>query len=112
MSELLIVVDNLKDWGPYYPTENVITFEDYLARQETHKKARTRVINLCRNYRYLSKGYYCSLLAEARDHHVLPSIRVINDLNQPVPATEKAAAGLMKEWEALRSCTNLTAQRG
>lgn len=82
MSELLIVVDSLKDWGPYYPTENVITFEDYLARQETHKKARTRVINLCRNYRYLSKGYYCSLLAEARDHHVLPSIRVINDLNQ------------------------------
>lgn len=82
MSELLIVVDSLKDWGPYYPTENVITFEDYLARQEEHKKARTRVINLCRNYRYLSKGYYCSLLAEARDHHVLPSVRVINDLNQ------------------------------
>lgn len=82
MSELLIVVDSLKDWGPYYPTENVITFEDYLARQEENKKARTRVINLCRNYRYLSKGYYCSLLAEARGHHVLPSVRVINDLNQ------------------------------
>lgn len=82
MSELLIVVDSLKDWGPYYPTENVITFEDYLTRQEENKKARTRVLNLCRNYRYLSKGYYCSLLAEARDHHVLPSVRVINDLNQ------------------------------
>ncbi|MEZ5381332.1 MAG: CapA family protein [Microthrixaceae bacterium] len=37
---------------------------------------------------------------------------VINDLNQPVPATDKAAAGLMKEWEALRSCTNLAAERG
>ena len=82
MSELLVVVDSLKDWGPYYPTENVITFEDYLARQEENKKSRTRVINLCRNYKYLSKGYYCSLLAEARDHHVLPSVRVINDLNQ------------------------------
>ena len=26
-----------------------------------------RVINLCHDYRYLGLGYYCSLLAEARD---------------------------------------------
>ena len=40
------------------------------------------MINLCRSYKYLSKGYYCSLLGEARDHHIMPSLRVINDLNQ------------------------------
>lgn len=31
---------------------------------------------------YLSKGYYCSLLAEARSHRVLPSVRTINDLRE------------------------------
>lgn len=82
MSQLLVVVDALKDWAPYFPFEDVITFEDYLSRQDGPKKSRTRVINLCRSYKYLSKGYYCSLLGEARDHHVLPSLRVINDLNQ------------------------------
>ncbi|MBP6725194.1 MAG: RimK-like ATPgrasp N-terminal domain-containing protein, partial [Halioglobus sp.] len=30
---------------------------------------RTRIINLCRNFDYLSEGYYCSLLAEARGHN-------------------------------------------
>jgi glutathione synthase/RimK-type ligase-like ATP-grasp enzyme len=82
MSQLLVVVDSLKDWAPYFPAEDVITFEDYLSRQDGNKKNRTRVINLCRSYKYLSKGYYCSLLSEARGHHVLPSLRVINDLNQ------------------------------
>jgi len=28
----------------------------------------------------LSKGYYCSLLAEARKHQVLPSVKTINAL--------------------------------
>ena len=82
MSQLLVVVDSLKDWAPYFPAEDVITFDDYLSRQDGKKKTRTRVINLCRSYKYLSKGYYCSLLGEARDHHVMPSLRVINDLNQ------------------------------
>lgn len=82
MSQLLVVVDSLKDWAPYFPAEDVITFDAYLSRQDGKKKTRTRVINLCRSYKYLSKGYYCSLLGEARDHHVMPSLRVINDLNQ------------------------------
>ena len=82
MSQLLVVVESKKDWAPYFPFEDLITFEEYLSRQDGLKKSRTRVINLCRSYKYLSKGYYCSLLGEARDHHVLPSLRVINDLNQ------------------------------
>jgi len=82
MSQLLVVVDSLKDWAPYFPAEDVITFDAYLTLQDSKKKTRTRVINLCRSYKYLSKGYYCSLLGEARDHHMMPSLRVINDLNQ------------------------------
>jgi glutathione synthase/RimK-type ligase-like ATP-grasp enzyme len=37
---------------------------------------------LCRSYRYLSVGYYCSLLAEARRHRVIPSVRTLNDLSR------------------------------
>jgi glutathione synthase/RimK-type ligase-like ATP-grasp enzyme len=40
------------------------------------------VINLCQSARYLSRGYYCSLLAEARGHHVVPSVMTLNDLGR------------------------------
>lgn len=80
MSNFFVVVDNLKDWSPYYPSQDVITFDDYLHRVHKTEGARVRVINLSRRYKYLSTGYYCSLLAEARGHHVLPSVRTLNDV--------------------------------
>lgn len=80
MSMLLIVVDTLEDWAPYFPSGDVISFDQYLNLPDT--KGRVRIINLCRSRRYLSPGYYCSLLAEARGHNILPSLKVINDLSQ------------------------------
>lgn len=82
MANTLLVVDNLADWNPYYPSEQVISFEQYLASEHLHQDQRIRVINLCGDYAYLSDGYYCSLLAEARNHHVIPSVKVINDLGK------------------------------
>lgn len=79
MSRLLIVVESAQDWAPYFPSEQVITFDDYLQLPPA-KTNRTRVINLCRKFSYLSKGYYCSLLAEARGHSVIPSVKTLNDL--------------------------------
>lgn len=81
MSRLAIIVESLKDWAPFYPSEDVMTFEDYLARKYEENQ-RVRVINLCRSYKYLSKGYYCSLLAEARGHNVIPAVRTLNDLER------------------------------
>ena len=81
MSRLLIVVDRVKDWAPYYPSEDVLTFEDYV-QFSSSPGSRVRVINLCQCARYLSKGYYCSLLAEARGHHVVPSVMTLNDLRR------------------------------
>ncbi|WP_336368578.1 RimK family protein [Marinobacter sp. C2H3] len=81
MSRLLIVVDRAKDWAPYYPSEDVLTFEQYL-QYTAPASARVRVINLCQSARYLSQGYYCSLLAEARGHHVVPSVMTLNDLSR------------------------------
>jgi glutathione synthase/RimK-type ligase-like ATP-grasp enzyme len=81
MSRLLIVVDRPGDWAPYYPSEDVLSFAEYLAYSYTGS-GRVRVINLCQSAKYLSQGYYCSLLAEARGHHVVPSVMTLNDLSR------------------------------
>jgi glutathione synthase/RimK-type ligase-like ATP-grasp enzyme len=59
---------------------SLLTFNDYLHDYPKLGEPKLRVINLCDTEAYLSQGYYCSLLAEARQHQVLPSIRVINAL--------------------------------
>lgn len=82
MSQTLIVVDDLKDWSPFYPSDQVMSFETYLDGRQINDSQRTRIINLCNSYRYLADGYYCSLLAEARGHHVIPSVQVLNDLGK------------------------------
>lgn len=41
------------------------------------------VVNLCRSYQYLSKGYYVSLVAEARRQRVLPSLEKIEAAGSP-----------------------------
>jgi len=81
MAKLFIVIDKKEDWHSFYPSENVITAEEYLGADPS-PEAPSQVINLCRSYRYLSKGYYCSLLAEARGDRVFPSVRTINDLSR------------------------------
>ena len=82
MSRLVIVVEKASDWGSYYPSDNVVTAQDYLKEPVGADDERTQVINLCRTYKYLGTGYYVSLLAEARGHKVIPSVRAINDLRR------------------------------
>ncbi len=81
MATFLIVVEQLKDWHSDFPQQTVITARDYLSCPEKYRNRGLRVINLCRSYRYLSIGYYCSLLGEARRHRMLPSIQTITDLS-------------------------------
>lgn len=45
------------------------------------QKRGLQILNLCRSSKYLSVGYYTSLLAEARGHRVLPSVRSLLDLS-------------------------------
>jgi glutathione synthase/RimK-type ligase-like ATP-grasp enzyme len=82
MSRLYIVVERASDWGSYYPSDNVISALDYLRQPIGGDDQRTQVINLCRSFRYLGIGYYVSLLAEARGHRVIPSVRTLNDLRR------------------------------
>jgi len=81
MSEHIIVVENLKDWRGIAGDYPLVHVDDYLTGAEFAKRKDLRVINLCRGYQYLSTGYYCSLLAEARKHKVLPSVRTMLELS-------------------------------
>ena len=80
MHNPLIVVDDLRDFRWQDPNRLVITARDYIARGAPDRKPRRRVINLCRDYEYLSLGYYCSLLAEARGDRPLPSMEAMLDV--------------------------------
>jgi glutathione synthase/RimK-type ligase-like ATP-grasp enzyme len=80
MSAQLVIVEQRNDWKTQFPDAIVVLAKDYVSQQEYFKLKGVRVINLCRSYRYLSLGYYCSLLAEARSHKVIPSVRTITEL--------------------------------
>ncbi len=87
MHRTLIVVDNDALCGLLRDLDSdadqlpeVISFSQYLNDYPKRNEPKTRIINLCNTDRYLSKGYYCSLLAEARVHQILPSMHTINEL--------------------------------
>jgi glutathione synthase/RimK-type ligase-like ATP-grasp enzyme len=80
MSDHIVLVENLKDWRPHFPPLPLITAREYVGTADYLKQQKVSIINLCRSYRYLELGYYCSLLAEARHHKIIPAVRTITDL--------------------------------
>ncbi len=78
-----IVVDNPKNWDFFGRAIQVISSQDYLTNPKYSKSKNIRIFNLCRDYSYQSKGYYVSLLAEARGHLPLPTIKNLVDLREP-----------------------------
>lgn len=108
MAKIIVIVEKLKDWNSYYPVEQLMTPQDYLVNWDenlygskgNHEKI--KIINLCRNFKYLSSGYYCSLLAEARGHSAIPSVKAINDLSKSVLynlATEDIDLAIQKAFK-------------
>ncbi|WP_225920014.1 RimK family protein [Pseudomonas vanderleydeniana] len=82
-SQLVIIVERKEDWASYFPCEDIVTAQEYLEQSLAGEPGkRVQVINLCRSYRYLGHGYYCSLLAEARGHRVIPSVKTISELTR------------------------------
>ena len=82
MPRYTLVVDRLADWK--WPMEefDLISADAYLARGQKKGKATPRVINLCRRYGYLTAGYYCSLLAEARGQVPMPTVADVLSLTR------------------------------
>ncbi len=81
MANQLIVVEQPGDWRFGAPDCPVVHVDDYLTGEEYFNLKNVQVINLCRGYKYLTVGYYCSLLAEARGHRVIPSVKTVLDLS-------------------------------
>ncbi len=79
MQSTLILLDSLAQWKPYYETETITTAADYLQNEDLIDHP-LLVINLCGKLEYHTEGYYCSLLAQARGHKVLPDVDVLNRL--------------------------------
>ncbi len=80
MQTTLIILDRVSDWKPYYETDSIITAGEYLKNEQLSREA-FLIINLCSDLSYNSEGYYCSLLAQARKHKVIPSVDAINSLD-------------------------------
>jgi glutathione synthase/RimK-type ligase-like ATP-grasp enzyme len=82
MTGWVILVDQPKDLPNAETPHKVITTSEYLARPRLFDAARPKLVNLARSYAYQSKGYYASLLAEARGHRVVPSVETMLELRE------------------------------
>jgi len=76
----IIVVNRLENWNFSTHNISVITAQDYLTNPEFSTLKKARIFNLCKDFSYQSKGYYVSLLAEARGHLPIPAIKNIVDI--------------------------------
>lgn len=84
-SDHLIIVEKASDFRWSNPEIEIVTAEQYLADGHRIRSRPRKVINLCRSYSYLSVGYYCSLLAEARGDRVTPSVETILEVARRKP---------------------------
>ena len=75
----VIVTDNYQDWFQV-PDTSVVTARRYLAEPESGREAGVRLLNFCRTGRYQGRGYYVSLLAEARGQKPLPDVKTVEDV--------------------------------
>lgn len=82
MAEHILLVDDASQWGRDFPAHTVVPVREYLTGREWSSRRSLRVVNLCRDTQYHSPGYYASLLAEARGHKVIPSVRTLQDLSR------------------------------
>jgi glutathione synthase/RimK-type ligase-like ATP-grasp enzyme len=76
----IFIIDRAQDWPFELPGSSVVTARSYLADPGSGGGGDAQVINLCRSDRYQGRGYYVSLLAEARGHRPLPDVKTIEDL--------------------------------
>lgn len=79
----LVVVTERRDLPAEAPGLWIEEADRYLAGDPALSQDGLRVVNLCRTQRYLSRGYYVSLLADARGQIVLPTVESLEGLQHP-----------------------------
>jgi glutathione synthase/RimK-type ligase-like ATP-grasp enzyme len=82
MPHVIILVDQPEDFHGDPAGRNIVPVRDYISAAPVDGRRSVRVINLCRDYSYLGYGYYASLLAAARGHHVMPAAQTLIDMWQ------------------------------
>lgn len=75
----IIVTDHEQEWFEI-PDAAVLAARRYLEPDGDREASVRRVLNLCRTGRYQGRGYYVSLLAEARGQRPLPDVKTVEDL--------------------------------
>jgi glutathione synthase/RimK-type ligase-like ATP-grasp enzyme len=75
----VIVTDQKQNWFEI-PDATVLTARRYLAEPESGTQGSVRVLNLCRTGRYQGRGYYVSLVAEARGERAVADVKTIENL--------------------------------
>ncbi|TFZ05737.1 RimK family alpha-L-glutamate ligase [Ramlibacter henchirensis] len=91
----VMVTDKKLEWFEI-PDATVLGARSYLAEHESGRGASVRVLNLCRTGRYQGRGYYVSLLAEARGDRPIPDVKTVEDLK-----SEARVQALSAQLEAL-----------
>src|SRR5690242_15339114 len=91
----IVVTDQNQKWFEI-PDATVLKARRYLAEPQSGNAGAVRVLNLCRTGRYQGRGYYVSLLAEARGQRPVPDVKTIEDLR-----SEAYARGLDAEIQPL-----------
>src|SRR5256714_256149 len=75
----VIVIDQKQNWFEI-PDATVLTARRYLSEPDVGHQGAVRVLNLCRTGRYQGRGYYVSLVAEARGQRPVADVKTIEDL--------------------------------
>jgi glutathione synthase/RimK-type ligase-like ATP-grasp enzyme len=78
--KIIFVVNHLRDWHVRIPGVEFVAARHYLTDGTYCEREDTKVFNLCNSYFYQLRGYYVSLLAEARGHQPVPDIKAIEDV--------------------------------
>ena len=91
----VVVTDQSQEWFQI-PDATVLTARRYLAEPESGNAGSVRVLNLCRTGRYQGRGYYVSLLAEARGQRPVADVKTIENLR-----SEAYVRGLEAEIQPL-----------
>src|ERR1700731_2153779 len=82
MTGWVILVDQGRALPNAETPHKVISTSESLARPRLFDMGRPKIVNLARSYAYQSKGYYASLLAEARGHRVVPTVETMLELRE------------------------------
>ncbi len=102
-----IVVNQTREWPAETQGATIVSARSYLTDPMFAENRTARVLNLCRTDRYQSRGYYVSLLAEARGHRPVPEVKTIEDLHNGDPAHFMSAGFSQQIQRALSSNASL-----